>query len=119
VAGVVLGAVLGLVAGWLVFADRDSESAAPGDFDAAMTCRILQRVPDDWPDRLAIDEPSTYRIQAAGASAMAAGHGNPKYAGWQEHGENLWTSLTRLEPEVGQEVIAELLAECEQHGLLP
>ncbi|MGJ3509080.1 hypothetical protein [Enemella sp. A6] len=120
VAAAVVGVLLGLAVGWLVFAGNstaDRQPAATDDVDARMTCRMLDRVPENWADRITdLSQPNYFRMQSTSTMAMAAARSDPKFTDMGKHGEAISEGINRMKLEVAAKGMADLRRECEKFG---
>ncbi|WP_143021384.1 hypothetical protein [Prauserella marina] len=111
----VVGAGLGVLLGYLFF-DNAPSSENAADANLTMGCDIVERLAtshpgeDDWPS---LDEPALWEVMGAGPLLVAAAKSDERHAEFEDLGNDLTSSVTRMDVQQLTETVQTVSARCE------
>ncbi|MEU3272477.1 hypothetical protein ABZ639_16665 [Saccharomonospora sp. NPDC006951] len=111
----VVGAGLGVLLGYLFF-DNAPSSENAADANLSMGCDIVERLAasysteDDWPS---LDEPALWEAMAAGPLLVATAKSDERYAEFEELGNDISSSVARVDVEKLTETVQTASSRCE------
>lgn len=111
VAGLTLGGLaavaIGVLVGYLVFGQSK-------DSDAKAACSALDRIPASAStlDKLSLQDPVLWRLQALGPLAQAAGKSDRRYAALARIGQRITDGVAKLDSDQVSDALRDMRAEC-------
>jgi hypothetical protein len=106
-AGGLVAVAIGVLVGYLIFGQGK-------DSDAKAACSALDRVPASAStlDKLSLQDPVLWRLQALGPLAQAAGKSDKKYAPLAKIGQRITDGVAKLDSDEVSDALRDMRAEC-------